>query len=89
MADANNLVIKDKVEEEAMAKSCEQFLACLFILMVEKVRYKPLKDLLNNEFLMGKRSYPETVIEAKQLLAVTNGGRRRIEGSTDTHLHTH
>ena len=37
--------------------------------MAEKVKYKPTKDLLNNEFIMGKRSYSETVIEAKRLLA--------------------
>ena len=37
--------------------------------MADKVKYKPIKDLLNNEFIMGKRSYPETVIEAKRLLA--------------------
>ena len=65
MANVNNLVIKDEVKEEAKAKSSEQFLACLFILKADKVKYKPLKDLLNNEFLVGKRSYPETVIEAK------------------------
>ena len=41
----------------------------MFILMADKVKYKQIKDLLNNEFIMGKRSYPETVIEAKRLLA--------------------
>ena len=69
MENPNNLATKDEVEEEARAKSKEQFLACLFFLMADKVKYKPIKDLLNNEFLMGKRSYPETVIEAKRLLA--------------------
>ena len=36
----------------------------MFILMSDKVKYKPIKDLLNNEFIRGKRSYPESVIEA-------------------------
>ena len=58
MENANNLAVKDEVEEEAKAKSSEQFLACLFILMADKVKYKPLKVPLNNEFLMGKRSLP-------------------------------
>ena len=69
MEDPNNLAAMDEIEEEASAKSREQFLACLFILMADKVKYKPIKDLLNNDFIMGKRSYPETVIEAKRLLA--------------------
>ena len=68
MEDPTNLVAKDEIKEEASAKSKELFLACIFILMVDKVKYKPIKDLLNIKFIMGKRSYPETVIEAKQLL---------------------
>ena len=41
MANANNLAVKDEIEEEAKAKSSEQFLACLFILMADKVKCKP------------------------------------------------
>ena len=69
MEDPTDLITKDGIELEVSTKSKEQFLACLFILMADKVKYKPIKDLLNNEFIMGKRSYPETVIEAKRLLA--------------------
>ena len=69
MDDPTNLVTRDGIEEDASAKSKEQFLACIFILMADKVKYKPIKELLNNEFIVGKRSYPETVIEAKRLLA--------------------
>ena len=53
----------------ASAKSKEQFLRCIFIIMADKVKYKPTKDLLHNEFIMGKRSYSDTVIKAKRLLA--------------------
>ena len=55
MENPNNLATKDEVKEEARAKSNEQCLACLFILMADNVKYKPIKDLLNNEFLMSKR----------------------------------
>ena len=62
MEDPTNRVTKEEIELEASTKSKEQFLAYLFILMADKVKYKPIKDLLNNEFIMGKRSYPETVV---------------------------
>ena len=49
MNNAINRAAVDKIKLEASTKSKEQFLACLFILMADKVKYKPIKDLLNNE----------------------------------------
>ena len=37
--------------------------------MVDNKRYKPLKDQLDNDYLLVKESYPTTVVEAKRLLA--------------------
>ena len=38
MEDPNNRVTRDEIELEASTKSKEQFLACLFILMADKVK---------------------------------------------------
>ena len=56
MSNVNNRAVANKIDLEASTKSREQFLACLFILMADKVEYKQVKDLFNNKFIMGKRS---------------------------------
>ena len=58
-----------QIETEAMASSCEEFLACLFIMMADNGRYKPLKTQLENDFLLGKLHYPKTVVKSKRLLS--------------------
>ena len=58
MADNTNLAIKIEIEAEATQKSSESFLACLFILMADNKRYKPLKDQLDNDYLMGRDRAP-------------------------------
>ena len=58
-----------RIEEEAMACSCDEFLACIFIMMADDSRYKPLKTQLENDFLLGKLHYPQTVVAAKSLLS--------------------
>ena len=43
---------KDIVEAEAAKCSSEAFLARLFVLMADNKRYKPLKDQLENDYLL-------------------------------------
>ena len=82
MADHTNLVVKIKIEAEAKAKSSKAFLACLFVLMADNKRYKPLKDQLDNDYLLGRDRAPHTNVEAKQLLADYIMPQRRSGGGT-------
>ena len=45
-------VIKKQIEEAAMTAISEEFLACLFILLVDNGRYKGLNIDLANDFTM-------------------------------------
>ena len=62
----------ETIETEATtsAKEAEQreYLACLFLLLVDDERYSPLKTQLDNNFLMGKQEYPSNVLAAKRLM---------------------
>ena len=51
-----------------MKSSSGAFLAYLLILMADKARYKLLKVQLENNYLLGKENYPETVVASKRLL---------------------
>ena len=61
-------VLKKEIEEAAMTASSEEFLACLFILLADNVRYKGLNIDLEKDFTMGQSNYPKTVVVAKRLL---------------------
>eukprot|EP00957_Ditylum_brightwellii_P159642 12151929-Ditylum_brightwellii.AAC.1 len=39
---------------DAERGACEEYLACLFILVADGVRYQGLKQALDNQFLMDK-----------------------------------
>ena len=61
-------VLKKETEEAVMTASSEEFLACLFILLVDNGQYKVLKIELANDFTMGLLNYPKTMVAAKRLL---------------------
>ena len=63
-----NATLKRKIKAEALKSSSKAFLACLFILMADNAMFKPLKVQLENNYLLGKESYLETVVASKQLL---------------------
>ena len=57
----DRLALKQKMEDTAMASSCEEYPACLFLMMADDRRYKLLNTELENNFLMGKQEYPTTI----------------------------
>lgn len=63
-----NAALESETEEEALKSSSKAFLACLFILMADNAMFKPLKVQLENNYLLGKESYLETVVASKRLL---------------------
>ena len=57
-----------KVIIDAERQSCDEYLACLFILFVDGGRYQGLKQALDNQYLMDKDAYAETLPQALKLL---------------------
>ena len=53
---------------DAERGSCDEYLACLFILVADSGRYQGLKQDLDNQYLMDKDAYPETLPQALKLL---------------------
>ena len=49
---------------DAERGSCDEYLACLFILVPDGGRYQSLKGALDNQYLMDKDAYPETLPQA-------------------------
>ena len=47
-----------KVIRDAKHQSCDEYLACLFIMVVDGGRYQGLKQALDNQYLMDKDAYP-------------------------------
>ena len=66
--DCYNEANKKRIETLAQDKSQEEYLACLFLLMSDDGRFKPLKTQLENDLLLGQGSYPRTIIEAKRMM---------------------
>ena len=58
----------EKVMKDAEDGSCDEYLACLFILVADGGRYQGLKRALDNQYLMDKDAYPETLPQALKLL---------------------
>eukprot|EP00957_Ditylum_brightwellii_P055802 4228277-Ditylum_brightwellii.AAC.1 len=56
-----------KVISDAERGACEEYLACLFILVADGGRYQGLKQALDNQFLMDKDAYPCTLPQAIKL----------------------
>ena len=59
-----------KFEDQARESSSSEYLACLFLLLADNHRFKPLKREINNNFLMGGENgqYPKDVLSAKRLM---------------------
>ena len=53
-----------------MESSCEEYLACLFLLMADEERFRPVTTKLINNHLIGKQEYLANVLAEKRL--VTN-----------------
>ena len=60
---------------KAVESSCEEYLACKFLLLSNGERYKPLRTHLENGHAEGKRPYPTTV-EGMKTLMVDSTGRQ-------------
>ena len=60
MNDATKETLQKKLKEPARESSSAEYLACLFLLLADNDRFKPLKREINNIFLMGgeKREVP-------------------------------
>ena len=57
-----------KVIADAERSSCDEYLACLFILVADGGRYQGLKRALDNQYLMDKDAYPCSLPQAMKLL---------------------
>ena len=68
-SDANALAEKTAIEKQARKACCEQFLAALFLKMVDDGCYLVLKTKLNNNFLLGDDKAPMTIVEVKRVLS--------------------
>ena len=73
-----------RIEEEASESACAEYLACLFLLLVDDERFKTLKKTLNNNFLLGRQEYPKDVLASKRLMTdfdpdVATGTKRTQE----------
>ena len=58
----------EKVMKDAERQSCDEYLACLFILVADGGMHQGLKRALDNQYLMDKDAYPETLSQALKLL---------------------
>ena len=65
-----------KPKEQAIAR--EKYLACLFLAGVTKSRFKDVVDDLNNDFVLGKVTYPADTSAMLTLLSNRRGGSNLI-----------
>ena len=70
----NTALTTEKVMLDAERGSCDEYLACLFILVADGDRYQGLKQALDNQYLMEKNAYPETLPQALKLLEQFKSG---------------
>ena len=50
---STNAARRSKIEADALKSSSEAFLSCLFIVMADNTRFKPLKNQMENDYLPG------------------------------------
>jgi hypothetical protein len=69
---ANNIPASDRASDairaEALSKTCNEYLGCLFILNSDKDRFSGLKQTLDNANLFGNDDYPKSIEEAVKLM---------------------
>ena len=51
-----------------MESSCEEYLACLLLLLADEERFKPITTELSNSYLLGNQEYPANVLAANRLM---------------------
>ena len=51
-----------------MESICEEFLACLFLLLADEERFNPVTTELSNNYLLGKQEYLANVLAEKRLM---------------------
>eukprot|EP00957_Ditylum_brightwellii_P180717 13767711-Ditylum_brightwellii.AAC.1 len=66
--DKSDTDVLKKIILDTERSACDEFLACLFILVADGGRYQGLKQALDNHFLMDKGAYPCSLSEAMKLL---------------------
>ena len=81
--------LEEKSTEAAKEAATSEYLACLFLLLSDDERFGPLKNELDNNFLMGEQEYPCDVLRAKRLMsdfvpAAPFAGRQRREQAQPT-----
>ena len=62
--------------EKARSDSRDKYLACLFLLSTDRIRYGSLVDGIENDHVKGLNTYPKTLQEAFALLTQTKATRR-------------
>ena len=67
--DSDDIDELKKVIIDAERQSCDEYLACLFILVADGGRYQGLKQALDNQYLMDKDAYSETLPQALNCLS--------------------
>ena len=68
MSPAEKSSLDNRLQKEAMESSCKELLACLFLLLGDKERFKPVTTELNNKYLLLNQEYPANVLSAKCLM---------------------
>ena len=59
---------EERIRIEVEASACAEYLTCLFLLLADDERFKTLKKMLNNNFLLGRQEYPKDVLASKRLM---------------------
>ena len=55
LTDAEKAMLTKKFEKPARESSLAEYRACLFLLLADDNRFKPLKTQMDNNFLMGEQ----------------------------------
>ena len=64
---------------------------CLFLLLVDKERFKPVTMELNNNYVLGNQEYPANVLAAECLMIdfdYSNVGKPTNMGKQQEQVHT-
>ena len=68
MSPAKKTAIENRLQKEAMESNCEEYLACLFLLLADEERFKTAAEDLRNNYLLRKQEYLANVLAAKRLM---------------------
>ena len=68
MNPAEKTALENFLQKEVMESSWKEYLACLFLLLVDEERFKPVTMELSNNYLLGKQKYLANLLEEKRLM---------------------